>query len=357
MFDFAKRISRVQQSLSSGEALLVLQREEVFYLTGFTGDDTFVGITPTKVFFITDRRYTEQLKYEVKIPYHLLLVEGTRGRKENVLSLIEEEAVKRLLVDKSRFPLSLYEYLASQLPGLEYGETSVVKEMRMVKDEMEVEIIKQNLMITEWGYYYILRQTKPGKREEELAAELEYFLKKKGAKAFSFEPIVASGYRTTLPHGTASSRVIEKNDIVMFDFGVLKDGYCSDFTRCFSPVKIKKPKILEVRSIVEEALKAAEAVVRPGVLAEEVHAAAYRVIEKAGYAANFWHSTGHGVGVEIHEDPYLRFGCKEVLKEGMVFTVEPGIYLPEEGFGIRLEDMVVVRKNGGEVLTKAEYDV
>ncbi|MFN4217343.1 MAG: aminopeptidase P family protein, partial [Brevinematales bacterium] len=253
MFDFLGRISRLQQHLSSGEVLLVLQREEIFYLTGFTGDDTLVGITPAKVFFITDRRYTEQLKYEVKIPYHLLLIEGTRGRKENILSLVKEEKVTRLLVDKNRFPLSLYEYLASHVPVLEYGETSIVKEMRMIKDPVEVEVIKQNLMITEWGYYYILRQTKPGKREEELAAELEYFLKKKGAKAFSFEPIVASGYRTTLPHGVASSRVIEKNDIVMFDFGVLKDGYCSDFTRCFSPVKIKKQKILEIRSIVEEA--------------------------------------------------------------------------------------------------------
>ncbi|MCX7882112.1 MAG: aminopeptidase P family protein [Brevinematales bacterium] len=357
MFDFARRTSYVQQKLTRGEALLVLKREEVFYLTGFTGDDTVLALTPTGVFFITDKRYTEQLKYEVKIPYHLLLVEGRQGRKECLLSMIQEERVTKLLVDKNLFPLALYEYLSKQVPSLDYGETAIVKEMRMVKDAMEIEVIKQNLLITEWGYYYILRQTKPGKREEQVAAELEYFLKKKGAKAFSFDPIVASGYRTTLPHGTASSRVIEKNDVVMFDFGVLKDGYCSDFTRCFSPVKIKNPKILEVRRIVEEALKAAEAVVKPGVPAEKVHAAAYDVIQKAGYADNFWHSTGHGVGVEIHEDPYLRFGNSQILQEGMVFTVEPGIYLPEEGFGIRLEDMVVVRKHGAEVLTTVEYDL
>lgn len=357
MFNFHQRVTRVQQSLTSGEALWVSQKEEVFYLTGFTGDDTILVLTARDVVFITDKRYTEQLKYEVKLPYETILSENGKGRKECLLQLIREKGIQRLLLDKTRFSLFLYEYLRSQVPELEYVESSFVKEMRMVKDPIEIEVIKQNLMITEWGYYYILRQTKPGKRENELAAELEYFLKKKGAKAFSFEPIIASGYRTTFPHGTASTRMIEKNDIVMFDFGVVKDGYCSDFTRCFSPVKIKKGKVHEVRRIVEEALQAAEAVIKPGVFAEDVHSAAYRVIEEAGYAENFWHSTGHGVGVEIHEDPYIRFGNKQVLQEGMVFTVEPGIYLPEEGFGIRLEDMIVVRKHGAEVLTKVEYDL
>jgi len=357
MFDFGRRVRHIQQSLASGEMLCILQREEVFYVTGFTGDDTIVVVLPDRVVFITDRRYTEQIRYEVQLEHELLLVEGTRGRKECLLQLVRDASVKRMLVDKLRFPLAWYEYLQREMPSLEYGETRVIKSMRMIKDPLEREVIKQNLMITEWGYYYILRQTRAGKREEELAAELEYFLKKKGAKAFSFEPIVASGYRTTLPHGTASNRVIEKQDVVMFDFGVLKDGYCSDFTRCFSPVKIKNPKILEVRQIVEDALRAAESVVRPGIPAEEVHKAAYDVIARAGYAENFWHSTGHGVGVEIHEDPYLRFGNTEVLQEGMVFTVEPGIYLPDEGFGIRLEDMVLVRKDGGEVLTKVEYEL
>ncbi len=357
MFDFAGRIQRVQKTLDSRDALWISQKEEVFYLSGFTGDDTVLVVTTDGIFFITDKRYTEQLRYEVKLPYELLLVESGRGRRECLLQLIKEHRIGRLLVDKAGFPLALYEYLVKEEPSLEFGETRVVKDMRMVKDALEIEVMKQNLMITEWGYAYIIRQTRRGKKEDELAAELEYFLKKKGARAFSFEPIVASGYRTTLPHGTASRRVIEKNDIVMFDFGILKDGYCSDFTRCFSPVKIKNPKILEVRRIVEEALRAAEAVVRPGVTAETVHQAAYRVIADAGYAENFWHSTGHGVGVEIHEDPYLRFGNTQILQEGMIFTVEPGIYLPDEGFGIRLEDMVLVCKNGAEVLTQTDYEL
>ncbi|URA10041.1 M24 family metallopeptidase [Thermospira aquatica] len=355
MFDFSGRIQKVQKTLLTGDALWISQKEEVFYLSGFTGDDTVLVVMKDRLFFITDKRYTEQLRYEVSIPYELLLVESGRGRRECLLQLIKDHRIERLFVDKASFPLALYEYLVRQVPSLELSETRVVKDMRMVKDAVEIEVMKQNLMITEWGYAYIIRKTKPGKKEEELATELEYFLKKKGAKAFSFEPIVASGYRTTLPHGTASSRVIEKGEVVMFDFGILKNGYCSDFTRCFSPFKIKKPKILEIRRIVEQALRAAEEVVKPGVTAETVHQAAYRVIADAGYAENFWHSTGHGVGVEIHEDPYLRFGNTQILQEGMIFTVEPGIYLPDEGFGIRLEDMVLVRKNGAEVLTQTDY--
>lgn len=357
MFDFHRRIEKLQKTFSPGEACWVSKKEELFYLTGFMGDDTFVVVTKKKVFFITDRRYTEQLRYEVKVPHELVIVEGKKGQKECLLQMIRDEGIRRLLVNKAIFPLALYEFLNRETDGIEFEESTALSQIRMVKDELEIEVMRQNLMITEWGYYYILRQTKPGKKEEEIAAELEYFLKKKGAKGYSFEPIIASGYRTTLPHGTASSKVIEKGEVVMYDFGILKDGYCSDFTRCFSPVTIKKAKVHEIRRIVEEALHAAEAVVKPGVSAEAVHAAAYQVIQDAGYAENFWHSTGHGVGVEIHEEPYLRFGSKQVLEEGMVFTVEPGIYLPDEGFGIRLEDMVVVRKNGGEVLTQVEYDI
>ena len=356
MFDFASRLARLQKRLEKAEAFWTTKREEVFYLTGFMGDDTAIVVTSEALFVITDQRYTEQLRYEAKVPYTLLLVESGRGRKERLLQVVKEQGIARLLLDKATFPLALYEYLSSNA-RVTFEESRLLREQRMVKDELEIEVMRQNLLITEWGFYFITRKTKPGRREEEIAAELEYFLKKRGAKGFSFEPIVASGYRTTLPHGTASSKVIEKGDVVMFDFGIVKDGYCSDFTRCFSPVTIKRPIVEKVRAIVEEALHAAEAAVKAGVLGEAVHAAAYDVIAKAGYADYFWHSTGHGVGIEIHEDPYLRFGNNEPLQEGMVFTVEPGIYLPHEGFGIRLEDMVVVRKHGAEVLTQVEYEL
>jgi Xaa-Pro aminopeptidase len=225
----------------------------------------------------------------------------------------------------------------------------------MIKDDYEVEVIRQNLMLTEIGYHYILRTIREGMTENEIAADLEYFLKKKGAKKPSFDTIVASGWRAALPHGVASDKKVEKGEIILLDYGIFKDGYCSDFTRCYSFDKIYVPKFEEIRKIVFEALKAAEAAVRPGAIASQVHKAAYDVIDRAGYANFFNHSPGHGVGIDIHEFPRISAAADTVLREGMVFTVEPGIYLPGEG-GVRLEDMVLVTKDGVEVLTETDYE-
>jgi Xaa-Pro aminopeptidase len=355
---FYQRVSKIREGFQQNEAVFINNKADVSYLTGFTGDSSYLFLTKEKVFFITDGRYVEQIKGEAKID--LSLEEIKPGRKLLAILdfLLSENAIGKLLFYKKDIDLDFYDSLKEALKDRElvFVHTDWVKKARMCKDPLEIEILKQNLMITELGYHYIIRMVEEGKTEIEIAAELEYFLRKKGAVSTSFDTIVASGERTALPHATASGKKIANEELLMFDFGIFKDGYAADFTRCYYFGKIIHPKIREIHGVVLEALKTAEASVKPGRKASDVHKAAFDAIRKAGYEGNFWHSTGHGVGIEVHELPAVAFSDETELKEGMVFTVEPGIYIPGLG-GIRLEDMVVVTRNGCEVLTTSGYDL
>jgi Xaa-Pro aminopeptidase len=266
--------------------------------------------------------------------------------------------IKRILISKSEISLEFSEALLKSLQPYEVTieNTSIIKDLRIRKDDYEIELIRHNLMITELGYHMILPLIKEGRKEYEIAADLEYFLKKKGAKRPSFDTIVASGERSAFPHGSATDKKIDKDGIILLDFGIFKDGYCSDFTRCYYLGKIINAKIDLIHSIVLDALKKAEGVISEGVRAFEVHEAAMGVIKEAGYGEYFTHSTGHGVGLQIHEAPAVTADSDVTLSEGMIITVEPGIYLPGTG-GVRLEDMVLVKKDGCEVLTSSGYEL
>lgn len=355
---FQSRLKIVQLTLSNDEAVFITPSVEIYYFTGFTGDDSSVFLTSNKVYFITDSRYTEQIRIEKKIELEVTESNSNRKIGDIVAELCAGQGIKKLWISEKSISLEIYENLKEKVDKLavQIENTERIKEMRLVKDELEIEILRQNIMLTELGYQAILPFVKEGKKETEIAAELEYYLRKRGSRKPSFETIVASGNRSTLPHGVASEKFIQKEEIVMFDFGIFKDGYCSDFTRCYYFGKIISPKIQEIHGIVLEALKNAESMVKPGIPVSSVHQAAYDTIQRSGYEKNFWHSTGHGVGLEIHEAPRVGFGDDTILREGMVFTVEPGIYLPGLG-GVRLEDMVVVRKGGFEVLTTTSYDL
>lgn len=353
-----RRLKAVQGQLQDGEALFVNTAPDVFYITGFTGDDSYLFITSDRLYFITDGRYTEQAQKESKVEIRIEDIRGDKRLTVILADIIRDRKTKLLLLDKKNVSLDLADSLRDALGNTELSlkNSTIVKDLRMVKDEIEIETIRQNLILTELGYHYIVRRLEKGMTELEAAAELEFYLKKKGAFRTSFDTIVASGHRSSLPHGAASEKKIEKDDLIMFDFGILKNGYCSDFTRCYNFGKIIIPKIREIHGIVRDALKAAESKIRPGIRAKEVHQAAYDVIKDAGYEFQFLHSTGHGVGIEVHELPNISQNGDVELKEGMVFTVEPGIYLAGIG-GIRLEDMVAVRKDGCEVLTTSGYDL
>lgn len=353
-----KRIDRICGELREDEAFLVQKPEEVTYLTGFTGDDSMLFVTSKGLYFITDGRYIEQIKAEALVGLEIEETNYTRKIGQVFQGLVRKNRIKKILTAKKDISLDFYETLASCLSndGTEFQNSDLIRKMRIVKDEFEIETIRQNLIITELGYHTILPLIEEGKTESEIAGELEFYLRKQGALKTSFDTIVASGERSAFPHGVASGKKIKKDEIVMFDFGIKKDGYCSDFTRCYYFGTIIIPKISEIHKVVYDALKLAESLVKPGIQAKEIHKAAYGLIEKAGYADNFWHSTGHGVGLEIHELPGINFTDETVLEEGMVFTVEPGIYLPGLG-GIRLEDMVVVTNRGHKVLTTSDFDL
>lgn len=355
---YEKRLQLVRKDLPPDSVMFLNSVSDVRYLTGFTGDSSLCLISHKSVYFLTDGRYTLQIAQEAQIPLEICEITPLRNWKDILRELVLDLRPSKFLLDKSSVTLDMADKIRSALKNtscrIKHSDT--LRNLRMIKDEVEIETIRQNLMITEAGYSYIIRQTLPGRTENQIAAELEYYLRRQGAFKLAFDTIIASGYRSALPHGTASDKKLIDNEIVLFDFGIVKDGYCSDFTRAYYSGKIIDSKIKEIHAIVLEALQNAQAKIKPGVTADEVHRAAYQVIESAGYGKYFTHSTGHGVGLNIHEAPWIKQGSRQVLREGMVFTIEPGIYLPGKG-GIRLEDIVVVRTNGFERLTSYDYDL
>jgi len=227
----------------------------------------------------------------------------------------------------------------------------LVEPLRLIKDEDELKITSENALIGCDLFEHILSVIRPGIREIEIAAELEHQARLRGAEGMSFETIVASGERSALPHGKASTAALPRRGFVTLDFGIIREGYCSDMTRtvCLGSPRSEERKAYEA---VLEAQEAAVDAVCAGVSAGEIDKAARVILGKVGMADAFSHSTGHGVGLEIHESPRIGAGQKTRLQPGMVVTIEPGVYWPRK-FGLRIEDMVAVTKTGGQVLTPA----
>ncbi len=355
---FRERADAIRDKLLNDEVLYVNIPEEVFYFTGFTGDDSTLVISKDRLVFITDGRYTEQFRLEKQVDADLEAVRSDRKYFSLLKDIILDSGARKILLSKREVSLEFSETLAGTFEPnkILLEDTSMVKDLRIRKDEYEIEVIRNNLMITELGYSMILPFIKKGFKESDIAARLDYFLRRQGAKRPSFDTIVASGARSSLPHGTATGKIIEENENILLDFGIFKDGYCSDFTRCYYLGKIIDAKISRIQKVVFDALKKAESVVSDGVPAAAVHEAAFKVIEDAGFGEYFTHSTGHGVGLQVHEAPAVNAASDIVLSKGMIITVEPGIYLPGTG-GVRLEDMVLVKKDGFEVLTSSGYDL
>ena len=224
-----------------------------------------------------------------------------------------------------------------------------MQEARLVKDEDEILCVRNAVLMGAGLFHTALKTIRPGVKEVEVAAEMEYAARRAGADGMSFETIIASGERSALPHGRASQAAIPRTGFVVCDFGVILSGYCSDMTRT---VHVGHPSV-EARAMYEAVRQAQQAgveAVRPGATVGEVDEAARKVLQKAGFGRFFTHSTGHGVGIEIHEPPRVASGRNEVLQPGMVITIEPGAYIPGKR-GVRIEDMVLVTERGCEVLT------
>ncbi|MGI6686342.1 MAG: M24 family metallopeptidase [Bacillota bacterium] len=360
MVKFKKmRVEKVLKGMEEQgiDGLFLMREANIRYISGFTGGDSFVLLTPHHKIFITDSRYTEQAEQECPGFEIVQYLGSCPGLEETISNLAEVHRIKKIGFEQDDVTFKIYDKLRRTLGNkTELVPTSgLVEAVRLVKDVREIACIKRAAEIVDEVFTYILGVIKQGPREKDIAIEIEYQMKKKGASHPAFSTIVASGPRGSLPHAIPSERVIKTGDLITMDFGAVYQGYCSDITRTVS-VGEPTEKQKEIYRIVKEAQEAGLNAVRAGIEGSAADKAARDVIEKAGYGPNFGHGLGHGVGLEIHEEPSLNTKCRKVLAAGSVVTVEPGIYIPNWG-GVRIEDTVLVTEEGCEILTHATKDL
>ncbi|HOO97167.1 MAG TPA: aminopeptidase P family protein [Caldisericia bacterium] len=354
------RIINIRKSMEEKniEALFLRTNEHrisknVFYLTGFTGEEGICLIEHDKVTLFVDGRFPEQAREEV--------VDGVDVKLVRYAAVVEEiiaSGIKTIGLEESILPHSYYKGLVEKLEGIEpIKADGMVEAFRLIKEEEEIERLREACKCSDDAFMEMLKIVKAGVKERDIAAELEYHMKRLGAKKASFDMIVASGYRGAMAHGVASDKKLENGDFVVFDFGAMLNNYCSDCTRT---VVIGEPtdKHKEIYDLVRLAQETAMPFFKPDTPCCEPDKAAREVIKNGGYGDNFNHSLGHGIGLDVHEAPGISSMVPEdkLLMKNMVASNEPGIYLEGWG-GVRIEDTVVVRDNGGEPLTKITKDM
>jgi Xaa-Pro aminopeptidase len=358
--NFQARQQKLRDHLATTQfdALLVSHLPNIRYLCGFTGSSGLLLVEESGSVFFTDVRYDTQAHAEVKSAKVVIARQAVlSAAAERIASLRGKKAIA---IEADHVTVSDRKRLNDLLPSRLRlrNASSLVERARMVKDEDELALIKNAVNLGAKLFDRALEVIRPGVKESDVAAEMEYAARRAGAEEMSFPTIIASGARSALPHGRASDKPIKPGGFVVCDFGVILGGYCSDQTRTVWVGGVSPGAPQDARTAYEavlEAQLAAIAAVRPGVRLGEVDGAARKVLRKRGLGRYFTHSTGHGVGLEIHEAPRVAAGQKTVLQSGMVITVEPGVYFPGK-WGIRIEDMVTVTARGGEVLTPTRKD-
>jgi Xaa-Pro aminopeptidase len=357
--NFPARQKKLREHIASSrlDALLINHLPNIRYLCGFTGSAGFLLVTESGSVFFSDVRYDIQAREEVKGAKVIIA-------RKNVLAAMGEWIATRqkkakgwtLGIEADHMTVADRKKLADLLPPrMRLRPTApLVERSRMVKDEDELKLIRSAVQLGASLFDRALEALRPGVKESDVAAEIEYAARRAGAEEMSFPTIIASGARSALPHGRATAQVIKPGGFVVCDFGVILAGYCSDQTRTVWVGATDKEALRTYESVRDAQLAAIDAV-RPGITVGEVDGAARKVLRKAGLGRYFTHSTGHGVGLEIHETPRVAAGQTEVLKPGMVITIEPGVYFPGK-WGVRIEDMVAVTEDGCEVLTPTSKD-
>ena len=331
------------------DGMLVTKAQNRLYLSGFTGSAGALVITKAGMALITDFRYTEQATAQAK--GFTVITHGAGGYYKQAMEEARKLGAKRLGFEAADMSVEEFHYFQSAAEGIELvAVKGAVEQMRAIKDASELDKLRKACAMTDRLFDFVLGFIKPGMREEELATEMDIWMIRHGMSS-SFGTIIASGHRGALPHGRASSKVMEKGELVTMDFGGFLDGYTSDMTRtvCLGKADAKQK---EIYSIVLEAQVAGVNAARAGLKGREVDSVSRQVIESKGYGQYFGHGLGHGVGLEVHEEP--RFSVTDVneIVPGMVLSVEPGIYLPGWG-GVRIEDLVAITKGEAEVLYRA----
>ncbi len=348
---FAIRRRKLRSLIREAQAdgLLVTNFTNVTYLTGFTGDDSYLLVTGDSEALITDPRYTTQLEDECP---GLALEVREPGVKmlTAVAKVVERARIERLGIEGASATVSFHESLAKALPKLQTVVTeNLVERLRIEKDKSEIDATRVACQQARRAFDVVRAGLTSSMTELEIAAELEYQARRFGAKSLSFPAIVAVGDRSALPHARPTNRQLGESDFTLIDWGVNSGLYMSDLTRMVVTGKIS-PKLRKIYGVVLKAQLAAIDAIQPGRTCEEIDQVARQIITRAGFGKAFGHGLGHGTGLEIHEAPRLAVGQKTVLRPGMIVTVEPGIYVPGWG-GVRIEDDVLVTRTGHEVLT------
>jgi len=329
------------------DALLIVNDSNIRYLTRFPASESWLLVTNEKAFYITDSRYILEARQGLK---GIAVKQCSLMPCATLCKLCKQYKIRRLGFDERHTSFALWKKLKEFCPRKPklVAATGLVESLREIKDEGEIVQIKNCLKLHFKAIDFMKKVVKPGLTERQAANQLERFVKSRGAE-FSFSPIIASGPNSCYPHARTTDRVIRNNENVLLDFGIDLNGYKSDLTRNFFLGRIV-PRVAQVFDALTLAQQEAISLIKPGMSCSQVDAQARKVLRKFGLAKYFGHSLGHGVGLDIHEAPRLSSQSTSLLEAGMVVTVEPGVYIPNQ-FGIRVEDMVLVTKDGCEALS------
>lgn len=337
------------------DALYLSNVVNVRYLCGFTGSNGSLLVSRQGAWFLTDGRYREQAPGEVDgAAIEVYTLPDQLGAALGRMS--GELGAKRIGFEADHVAVAAAQRLGNHFPAADLVPTSgLVENLRRVKEPEELDRIRRAAELADAGVAYIIGKARPGVSERELAIDLESYMRMQGAEAVSFPSIVAAAERSAMPHAHPTSRLVEAGRFLLFDLGCIVEGYCSDLTRTVVVGKADE-RHREIYDLVAAAQQAGLDALKAGASGAAVDAAARDVIVAAGYGAEFGHSLGHGVGLDIHEAPTLRSSSTDVLEAGHVVTIEPGVYIPGFG-GVRIEDLTVVTAEGAEVLSHATKEL
>lgn len=333
------RLEKIRKLLNEDDidSIVVSNIKNVRYISGFTGDEGMAVITENTAYLIVDGRFTEQAKRESKIN----VVDYGGNFVKTIGEILREDNSKKCAFEGNTMTFSEASHMMESITWVNWvAKKDIFERVRMIKDIEEIKIIKKSLQIALDTFEYVKPQIVAGVTELDIANEIEYRMKKLGASGPSFDTIVASGKRSALPHGVASNKVIENGDAVVIDMGAVYNGYCSDITRTVFVGGMTREQE-RVYDLVAKAQKFAIDAIEVGVSCKDVNEVAVNEFRKNAMDKYFVHSLGHGVGLDVHERPFVAGRSCDVFEPGMVVTVEPGLYLPDQ-FGVRIEDMIMV---------------
>lgn len=357
---FLSRVDRALEKVAALglDGLLLVQNERITkknvrYLTGFTGSTAYVLVTPKRRILMTDLRYIDQASQQCA---EFEIVMHDKPFTKTVRQFAKDLGLKRLGFETEGITVSMFNTIKEDIPDVDWvSTTNLIESLRAYKDEREISLISKACEMSDQVFQHILKFIKPGIREVDVALEFEIFARKLGAPGLAFDLILVSGKRTVQQHGAATNKVLEPGDFVVMDFGVVNEGYLCDMTRTVVVGRASEEQ-RRVYDAVRRAQELGTRLMKPGMVGKEVARLVTKVMADAGYEKWCTKGIGHGVGLEIHEEPFVGADTEFSLEVGHVLTVEPGIYIPGWG-GVRIEDTVAIGEEGPRILTKSTKEL